>query len=76
MRAGLGNAQVRSRAKPRFLGPFQSQWQRQFDAGRARLSFGERQLLGIFIDRRVVGAQRVDCAVCERCAQRVAVALA
>ena len=55
---------------------FRRERQQQLDAGRARLGFGERQLLRVLVDRRVVRAQRVDCAVGERGAQRVAVALA
>ena len=61
--------------EPRSLAPFQRRAQQQLEPGRARLGFGERDLLGVFPDRRVIADERVDRAVGERGADRVAVAL-
>ena len=56
--------------------PFERQRQQQFQPGGAGLGFGERQLLRVVVDRRVVGAHDVDRAVGEPGAQRRAVARA
>ena len=57
------------------LAPLERRAEQQLEAGRARLGFGERQVLGVLADRRVVADERVDGAVGERGADRVAVAL-
>jgi hypothetical protein len=59
----------------RFLPHLQRQAQQQFQPGGARFGLGEGQRLGIFVDRGVVGHQRVDGAVGQALAQRIAVAL-
>ena len=57
--------------------PLQRERQQQLEPGRARLGLGERQLLAVLVDRRVVGAQRSrSCRRRAPRAQRVAVALA
>ena len=43
--------------------PFERQRQQQLEPGRARLGLGERQLLAVVVDRRMVGADRIDRAV-------------
>ncbi len=55
-------------------GPFERQRQQELEARRARLGFAERQLLGVVVDRRVIGAHEVDGAVGKAGAQRGAVA--
>ena len=54
--------------------PFERQRQQQFQTGRAGLGFGERQLLRVVVDRRVVGTHEIDRAVGEARAQRRAIA--
>jgi hypothetical protein len=57
------------------LRPLERQAQQQLQPGGAGLGFGKGQGLGVFVDRVVVGHQRVDGAVGQRGAQRIAVAL-
>ena len=52
----------------------QRQRQQQFNAGDAGFGFGKRQLLGVFIDRRVIRTDRIDNAVSHTLPQRVAIA--
>ena len=54
----------------------QGEWQQQFKAGSASLGFGERQQLGIVIDRGVVGTNCVDDAFHHPFTQCIEVALA
>ena len=61
-------------ATPSSSRPLERERQQQLEAGGARLRFGERHLLAVVVDRRVVGADEVDRAVGERRAQRRAVA--
>ena len=75
-RLGRDARQRRGQRNLRLVRPFERQRQQEFEAGRARLGLGERQLLAVVVDRRMVGADRVDRAVGEARAQRVAVARA
>ena len=59
-----------------FLRPLERQGQEQLDRGRAGLGFSERQLLGVVVHRRMVGADEIDGTVDEARAQRGAVARA
>ena len=59
-----------------FLAPFQGQGEQEFKPGGARFGFAEGDLLGIVIDRGVIGAEDIDRTAGQAGAQRVAVALA
>jgi hypothetical protein len=57
-----------------FHRPFERERQQEFQAGRARLGFAERNLLAIVVDRSMVGTDEIDRAVGDARAQRRAVA--
>ena len=63
--AGHARERLRQRraCSPR---PTSAPAEQQLEAGRARLGLGERQVLLVLVDRRVVADQRVDRAVGER----------
>ena len=63
-----------ARARPASRPPLERERQEELEARRAGLGFGERHLLRVVVHRRVVRAHRVDDAVGEPAAQRVAVA--
>ncbi len=59
-------ASVRARSSLALAPHLSAEAEQQLEAGRAGLGFGERQVLGVLADRRVVADQRVDRAVGQR----------
>src|SRR5262249_43016358 len=60
--------------QPRRLAPLERQRQQQLEPGRTGLGLGERQMLAVLVDRRVVRAEAVDHAFGEAARERIAVA--
>src|SRR5205085_12065397 len=58
------------------LAPLEGQRQKQLQARRAGLGFGERQVLSVLVDRGVVRAGAIDRTLLEAAGQRIAIALA
>src|SRR5204863_6168820 len=71
---GAARERLCKRQLARFT-PFQRERQQKLESRRAGLGLGERQVLAIVVDRRVVGADAIDHALLQAAREGVAIAL-